>query len=434
MKSLLALLLLASVASGVAYLSWPRPPASPVTRVPVPARALTEPSSPSRPAWFRELPPREKFATPWAALAAGDLAGFVALLREGGCPEETVRAFAIAAVGRIHQQRVEEPIREGIRQSKYWQLGSWEAADTGEPLYQRINRARMALDRELTQLLGISDTELRRAYRTWGSDEDSGIPAVHQAAFAELSARHQAERTAHEAGLVRGAYGQLLDPEARAQLRDLRERQRRELAELLGPDLAAQHELRSSPEAYYVRNALPAAKDEDEFRRLVAAAQAVGVDSADANADQLQQHVPASAGGSVPSVRDEVMARFRETTDPDRLAEIEREQAETQRLEEEQRQARREEANLNELAGMARAGGVELSDAEVRDLAAAIKRRGAELDREWGPSPKTPTAAETAALMEKLRVELERVAVATVGEKGRAIVAEMVRQQQPRQP
>jgi hypothetical protein len=36
--------------------------------------------------------------------------------------------------------------------------------------------------------------------------------------------------------------------------------------------------------------------------------------------------------------------------------------------------------------------------------------------------------------MDKLRVELERVAVATVGEKGRAIVAEMVRQQQPRQP
>src|SRR5688572_1344832 len=107
MKSLLALLLLASVASGVAYLSWPRPPAAPVTRVPVPARAVAEPSSPSRPEWFRELPPREKFATPWAALAVGDHAGFVALLREAGCPEATVWAFAIAALGRRQQEQVE---------------------------------------------------------------------------------------------------------------------------------------------------------------------------------------------------------------------------------------------------------------------------------------------------------------------------------------
>lgn len=174
MKSLLALMLLASVASGVASLSWPRPSSAPVTRVPVPARAVVEPSSPSRPEWCQDLPPREKFAAPWIALAAGDHAGFVALLREAGCPGETVRASAIAAVGRIHQQRVEDPIREAIRSSKYWQI-RWET-DGGEPLYQRINRARMALDRELAQLLGVSAVELRRAYRTWGSDESSWVP------------------------------------------------------------------------------------------------------------------------------------------------------------------------------------------------------------------------------------------------------------------
>lgn len=432
MKSLLALLLLASAASGVAYLSWPRPPASPVTRVPVPARVVAEPSSTSRPAWFRELPPREKFATPWAALAAGDHAGFVALLREAGCPEETVRAFAIAAVGRIHQQRVEDPIREAIRSSKYWQI-SWET-DGGEPIYQRINRARMALDRELAQLLGVSAAELRRAYRTWGNDESSLVPAAQQAAFAELSARHEAERNAQEATLVRGVYGQLLDPEARTQLRDLRERQRRELAELLGPELAEQLELRSSPEAHYVRSTLPAAKDEEEFRRLVAAARAVGADAADASADQMRQHLPAAMQATIPSVRDEVMAHFRETTDPERLAEIEREQAEAQRLEREREQAQDEAAFLADLASLARAGGVELTDTEVRDLATAIRRRGDELTREWGEPPAKPTPAEQAALMEKLRAELERVVVATVGERGRAIVAEMVKRQAPGQP
>lgn len=434
MKSLLVLLLLTSLACGVAKLSWPRPPAPSVTRVPVPARTVSEPASSSRPTRFRDLPSREKFATPWAALAAADHAGFVTLLREAGCPEETVRAFAIAAIGRTHQQRVEEPICAGIRQSKYWQLASWEAADTGEPLHRRISLVRADLDRELSQLLGISAAELRRAYSTWGENEPLAIPVAKQSAFAELSARHEAERSANETASARDAYGQLLDPEARTQLRELRERQRRELAVLLGPELAEQFERRSSPEADYVRNALPAAKDEEEFRRLLAAAQAVGVDREDANADLLRLQLPPSVRGSSPSTRDEVLARFRETTDPERLAEIEREQMEAQRQEEERQKARHEAAALADLAEMARAGGVELSDTEVRELASAIRRRGDELTREWGEPPAKPTPAETAALQERLRVELERVAVATVGEKGRAIVAEMVRQQQPRQP
>jgi len=432
MKTLFLLLLLASAASGVAYLSWPRPPAPPATRVPVPARAATASSPLRHPEWFRELPPSEKFPTPWVALDAGDHAAFIALLREAGCPAETVRAFAIAAVGRIHQQQVEDPIREAIRSSKYWQI-SWET-DGGEPLHRRISRARAALDRELARLLGVSAVELRRAYRTWGADEHSLVPEAQQTAFAELSARHEAERSAHEATWVRGVYGQLLDHEARTQLRDLRARQRRELAELLGPELAEQLELRSSPEADYVRNALPAAKDEDEFRRLVAAARAVGADAADANADQLRQHLPASVRGAFPSVRDEMMARFRETADPDRLAEIEREQAEAQRREEAERESRREAAMLADLASVAQAGGVELSDAEVRDLSAAIKRRGEELTQEWGEPPANPTPSEQAALMARVKAELERVAVTTVGERGRAIVAEMVRRQGGQQP
>ena len=434
MKSLLALLLLASVASGVAYLSWPRSPASPVTRVPVPTRPILEATSTSRPDWIRDLPPREKFATPWAALATGDQVGFVTLLREAGCPEETVRAFAIAALGRRQQEQVEAPVREAIRESKYWQQSRWESDETREPLHQQINRARAALDHQLSKLLGVSPEEIRRAYRTWDIDEPSIVPEDQQAAFAELTARQEAERSAHETALIRGAYGQLLDSAARTELRDLRERQRQELVELLGPDLAEQHELRSSPEADFVRNALPAAKDEEEFRRLMTAAQAVGVNQGDAHADQQRQHLPASVRESYSSARDEVMARFRETTDPDRLLEIERDQAEAQRQEEHRRQAQREEASLNNLAKIAQAGGVELTDGEVRDLAAAIERRGAELTREWGTLPSNPTPAETAALMEKLRGEMERIAVESVGEKGRAIVEEMVRQQKTSQP
>jgi len=431
MKPLLLLLLLAT---GVAILSWPRRPSPPVTRVAVPIRPSAVDLQPAHRAGFQELPPREKFTTPWAALDAGDYAGFVTLLREAGCPEETVRVFVLAAVGRAHQQRLEQPLRESIRNSKYWHI-SWETdGGEGESLAQRIQQARAGLDQDLTRLLEISPDELRRTYVTGAGSGESVIPEGQRAAFTQLSARHEAERRELDATLIRGVYGQLMDSTAREQVRELRERQRRELAELLGPEVAEQHELRSSPEAGYVRQVLPAAKDEEEFHRMVAAARAVGVDNADAMADMVRQHLPASARESSPSVRDEVLDRFRETSDPDRLAEIEQEQAEEQRREEEQRLARREAASLTDLANLARDGGVELTDTEVRELAAAIRHRGQELDREWGQPPADPTPEERTQWEHKLREELERVAVATLGERGRAIVEQMVKRETNRRP
>jgi hypothetical protein len=151
-------------------------------------------------------------------------------------------------------------------------------------------------------------------------------------------------------------------------------------------------------------------------------------------AQAMVEHQPTQFREEFPTIREAVLKRFRELSDPQRMAELERELAEEQRRAEEEKAAQLAAGSLNHLESVARAGGVELTPAEVRDLAAAIQARGAELEREWGAVPTNPTATETAALMDKLRVELERVAVATVGEKGRAIVAEMVRQQQPRQP
>lgn len=432
MKPLFLLLLLAT---GVAILSWPRRPVSPVVRVPVPVRPTATDSHRTHPTGFRQPSPREKFATPWAALDAGDHAAFITLLREAGCPEESVHVFALAAVGRAHQQRLEQPLREAIRSSQYWQI-SWEVdGGGGETLSQRIQQARAALDQDMTRLLGVSANGLRRRFVAWEDGSDSMIPEEQSAVFAQLSADQETERRElADSPLFRGVYGQLLDPGGREHLRELRERQRQELAELLGAEAAEQYELRSSPEAEYVRQVLPAAKDEEEFRRMVAAARAVGVDRADGLADQMQQHMPTSARGSFPSVRDQVLERFRETTDPDRRAEMEWEQAEEQRRGEEERQARREAASLADLAALAQAGGVELTDTEVRDLAAAIRRRGTELDREWGQPPAHPTPEERARWEHKAREELERVAVATVGERGRVIVEQMVKRQSGEQP
>lgn len=227
--------------------------------------------------------------------------------------------------------------------------------------------------------------------------------------------------------LAPGVYGQVLDPADRQRLREFRQRQRREVVSLLGDAAAEAEELRSSPEADDVRQVMPAARDEEEFQRRVAAARAVDVDSADASADSIRQHLPASSRDASPSVRDLVMERFREGTDPGRIAEIERDHSEAQRRGEEQHQARRERARLDDLAAMAREGGVELSEDEVRVLATAIERRGAELEQEWGEPPSNPTPEQRATWEGRLRDELERIAVATVGDRGRAIVEQMAR-------
>ena len=128
MKPLLCILVLAAVAASV---SWPRRPSPEVVRVSVPARH-TSPSAPhqDRPAPESTQESRAPVPTPWTALESGDFARFVRHLRASGCPEETVQIFALAAVGRFHQQQVERPLREEVRRSHYWQLTSPSSPDS----------------------------------------------------------------------------------------------------------------------------------------------------------------------------------------------------------------------------------------------------------------------------------------------------------------
>jgi hypothetical protein len=377
--------------------------------------------------------------TPWTALESGDFPRFVRQLRASGCPEETVQIFALAAVGRFHQQQVERPLREEVRRSHYWQLGSWQLAspsspDSGESLSLRLLRAQEALDRDLAAV-GMDVNALRPRFLAWKVPDDDRVPESQRAAVKALLTRHQRERSELDSGGARGVYGQWLDDEARASFRELRERQRTELAELLGAGLAEEYELRDSPEAEYVRQALPAARDPEEFARMVAAARTVGVGPGDVHADLMRQHQPPAMRQNIPSVRDQVMDRFREELDPTRIAEIERQRAEAEHRAEQAERDRREARFAKDLSGLARSGGVELTDAEVRDLAVAIRRRGAELDREWGALPANPSPDQLAELQRRLREEMERVAVGVLGERGRVVVEQMVlRETTPKAP
>lgn len=435
MKTLLPLLWITGTVVIAAWV-WPRPPRVPVTRIPavvrsaVPGPTLATANSRSKTNHEPMVSRRQvsAYSTPWKALEAGNLGAFVDLLRASGCPEATVQVFALAALGRRHQQRLEQPLREAVQKSGYWQANPWQVSGMqSEDLGQQMRRARRELDQDLSRLLGLPASLVRGPFESTaeGSAWES-IPEPQRQAFLELSHRQELERAELEATLSRDALGRYSDPESRAALRAQRERHRAEVAGVLGPEEAERRELRESVEADYVRQVLPEAKNEEEFRRLVQAAREVGVQREDVMEHYLSRH---GAGVEIvegPSVRDQVLERYRAVSAPEQVAELEQELALDQARTDAQEVARREAASLSSLQSAAREVGVELSDPEVRQLAEAIQRRGAELEQELGPPPKNPTPAEEAVLRERLRKEFEATAVSVLGERGRGIVEGML--------
>jgi hypothetical protein len=368
-------------------------------------------------------PAPERFRTPWDALNARDYAAFVELLREAGCPEDTVRAFAIAALGRDYQRRIEEPERARVRASVYWR-DEWR--DARSELPKEMLRQRAEMNATLARLLGASVREIRRDFtsnevpRDWLADD-------RREQLDTLLARQRAEVEAFEESGVLGVIGTTLDESLRTELKTLREQHRVELKQLLGADGLVDYESRESIQANYVRQHLPPAKSEEEFRLLVQAARDVGFTESEISTDTLPPEVQVER----PGLRERVLARFREISDPDRAMQLQDAVADEDRLAEEKRKAEDEASSLADLQRFAKGGGLELSDDEARSLSSAIRRRGAELDHELG-DPGKLSDVQRDALMQRLRVEFEQVAVDALGDKkGRAIVDQMWKERGP---
>lgn len=355
------------------------------------------------------------FRTPWEAYAATNLPAFVHLLRRGGCPEDTVRLFALAAVGRPLLDQLEAPLREEVRNSPWWQAAELRAH---RALSASTQRARQQLDEALIALVGDSAEPLRQQFLGNSVDDWSWLSTEQRLGLRALQARQSAEIAAIEERGIPGGVGPQLTPALRDELRLARQRHREELRGLLGSETYAAYEVRESAEAQYVRNNLPEARSEVEFRLLVQAAIETGVEPADAQAERLAEHLPAQTWPDPPPrPRESILQRFRELASPERATELDRDLAAEKERAEDALRVQREESSWEHLQFVAQAGGATLSRDEAQRLSETFERRSAELEKEWGPLPPDPTPAERAVLEERLVRELETLAAPILGDR-----------------
>lgn len=367
---------------------------------------------------------------PWEPLRTGDLPSFIRSLRSTGCPDETLRLFAAAAAARPLVDRIEAPLRDAMRTSVWWRLtptAPWKN------LPETTRHARNDLDRAMVALVGQSAEPLRREMAGQPGRPADWLGPAQRTALDALRERHRDEIEDFAAENPHGQAGSGWSDTRRSQLRSLRERQADEARALLGDDAFAEYSLREGPASDFVRWELPEARDEAEFRRMVQAAIDIGADRLLARSMVETRHLPPDALPDRPAdPREQVLARFREMNSPENNAEFDQAQAAEKARTEAEETARQEADTLAHLATLARAGGVRIDEQEARSLADALRRRGAELDREWGEPPKLPSPAERAALEDRIARELETVAASVLGDRGRAIARELRRREAAR--
>ena len=168
MKTLAWITLAALLVTG--GILWSRRQARTILLIPAPNRAtLTRTNALAARLRRAPAPAPERFRTPWDALNARDYAAFVELLREAGCPEDTVRAFAIAALGRDYQRRIEEPERARVRASVYWR-DEWRGARSELP--KEMLRQRTEMNATLARLLGASIREILQDFTSSNEPRD----------------------------------------------------------------------------------------------------------------------------------------------------------------------------------------------------------------------------------------------------------------------
>ncbi len=397
------------VVGGLVVGMWWQPRPKRIVQAPVRSVVLSTNGPTHDPARSATEPNRAR-QSPWAALRTGDYDGFVLLLRQSGCPEETVQLFATAALGREAQKRVEAPELLKAKRSVYWRDELQERKPTW-PAASQQERAR--IEKTLAQLLQVPGGAITKEFIEVNSPPD-WLDRGLRVQLSEILARQETELDPY-------ATGAMSDTE-RAELLELKRRHRAELEQLLGREKREEYEARESLEADFVRRNLPPARDEAEFRRMVAAANDVGMTMTEVLTDSL----PAAAVPGKPTLRSRVLNRLRELSDPTRSAELEEAAAAEEEARKNRQDAERERQSLADLQVLARAGGVDLNDEEAHRLHAAVRERGAQLDRELGDPGKMPEA-ERAKVMQRVKTEMESVAVSTLGEKGRVVFEQMLK-------
>lgn len=361
--------------------------------------------------------------TPWARLESRDPAKLIANLRALGCPEPTIRDIVVFRVARRYRQQMMAAEEAAARSWDFSRNQSpqsfWERQDARSELRNQMLA-------EIEGLLGERATSLDALLGPAFQRMPDYLPLAKRQQIRELDTRYQRLAREWESQRFTGT----LDAEGAARWAELQRQKQAELAQILSPSEQEDYLYHESPAAQYVRQNLPQAKSEAEFRAIVKVAAETGMDP-NANSGRnarygIEPADPALAKAEADK-QAEFQRRLQEALGADRVAEQEAQkkaEAEQARLQEEQRHEQQERARLATLAES-----VGVSADAANQFMDRIKERQPEIEAKFKSleNSLTGTPEEKQKLMEAaIKAELEKQAVEIMGEKGRDFVQKAV--------
>ena len=357
--------------------------------------------------------------TPWAALDSTDPAQLIANLRAVGCPEQTIRDLVTFRICRRY--------RKGLLESEAWaaQAGDYTRdRDPRERQEQQSAQARLRhrMMSELESVLGVSFGELSASILGWPNRDKDYLSFDKRRQVREI--RQNFDEISQE--LTQRQFMGGLDAEDQAQLADWSRQEASELATVLTPAELEERFYRESEAARYVRQSLPAAQSEAEFRLMVKLADEFGLAN-QPHSFGARYGIPGTE--QEPGVQDYQARkaafdeRLKEALGEQRIAEqtaAEQARLEAERLREE---AASQQQALDELTTMAESVGLAADDAQrffdrLLELKPELERQMTEFEQSLtGTFEEKQKQTEAAA-----RALMETIAVETLGEKGRDLV------------
>jgi len=389
--------------SGSKIATHPPPPATAFKRL---ARATTVTTAPP---------------TPWAALDTTDPAQLIANLRAIGCPEQTIRDLVVFRICGAYRARILE--------AEAWAARSWDYTrdrDQEEWRRQQAERSRLRhqMMSDVESALGLPFHDLSASILGWpaaGSsseflsfDKRRQVREIEQR-YAELSQE-----------LTQRQFIGGLDAEDQAQLDEWSRQETAELAAVLTPAELEERFYRDSEAAHYVRQSLPAAQSEAEFRLMVKLAAEYDLAN---HPHSFAARYGTPGTEQEPGVQDYQTRkaafdeRLKEVLGEQRIAEqtaAEQARIEAERLREE---AASQQQALAELTDLAASVGLGAEDAQrffdrLLELKPELEKQMTEFEHSvTGTQEEKQEKIEEAA-----RALMETIAVETLGEKGRALV------------